>query len=241
MSNGLAPELTSSSAGSQRQRIFSKRFSSKELFEEAYRNSHRAWEASLASDVLETPQILRVDVASLTLDFEYRFGWRTVNDLMRSYRFLGIRPNSLHLLFQRIGRGLAELHRVTGHIHGDFDTTNILFEPNSLRVCFVDFSRPDFDPSPDYNRRSIYRDLALFCIFVRVKYPPHKLPLAFRPMNRVLSREFFRGYETECASSLNLTSFEAEWLLLLENSFLSKIFVRRFLGWSALFSIKDLP
>jgi len=221
---------------------FVKTYASDELFEEALSLSLEAVQASSRATILRVPAVIGWDRAARTVTFERLRGWWTVNHLIRGLSFRGLPSGSLEDLFTRVGYALAEYHAITGHIHGDFDTENVLIDPSQLEVAFIDFSRPDFAFYPAYNRHCVERDLALFLIFLRTKYPPWKAAHLLRRANRLLSRRFLAGYRERLGDeSINGARLRGEYEILLSQPYLSRTFAVRFLRRSAIFGLEDIP
>jgi RIO-like serine/threonine protein kinase len=221
-------------------RTFEKKYADRTLFDEALASSEEAASIASRSRFLRAPGVIEADRERLAIRFEYMEGWRVLTALLRSRAFLGLRAAELEGLFRNIGGALAEYHAGSSKIHGDFDSTNILFKPGEPRICLIDFSRPNFADRPDYCRGSIYRDLALFLIHLRVKYPPHQLHLAYRPENRLLSRSFLEGYFDLSSQRYSFDELRTEFDACMEIPYLSRTFINRFLGWSKPFDLEDL-
>jgi len=208
--------------------------------EEALANSEEAFQFASKALFLRVPRVVSYCKDRLLINFEYMEGWQTITSLIRDYHFLSATTEELRRTFRLVGRALAEYHSASGKIHGDFDSTNVLFKPNEPRICLIDFSRPDFANSSDYCRGSIYRDLALFLVHLRVKYPPHQLHFAFRAMNRTLSKEFLLGYFEVSETKYEFDKLQAEFRACLKIDYLARTFMIRFLSASTIFSIEDL-
>ena len=223
---------------------FSKIFESEELYEEAMENSLEAWKAGRDAQFFRAPCIVDSDPDGRIIEFELLDGWTEVLDLVRSWRLGGWSRAELLDLFHRTGYAAAEYHAATGKIHGDLYPANVLCRKGDRRVFFIDFSRPDPLLHPDggpYNYGSIYTDLALFAIFVLVKYTPLQMPLAWRPVNRDLVREFLRGYFEHAPGSYDSEEFGSEFSRLLrEGGVLPHTFMSRFFGWTRIFRVDDL-
>jgi hypothetical protein len=223
---------------------FSKAFESEELYEEAMENSLEAWKVGSDAEFFRAPRILGSDPAERIIEFELLDGWTEMLDLIRSWTLGGWSRAELLDLFQRTGYAAAEYHAATGKIHGDFYPANVLCREGDRRVFFIDFSRPDpllHSDSGAYNRGSIYTDLALFAIFVLVKYTPMQMPLAWRPVNRDLIKEFLRGYFERAPGSYDPEGFGSEFSRLLrEGGVLPRTFMSRFFGWTRIFRVDDL-
>lgn len=217
-----------------------KRYASRALFDEAWERSRRAAEVSRGARWFRAPEVLGGDPDRLEIRFELMEGWSVLTTLLRSRRFLGFGPPRLDAIFRNTGRALAEYHAGSGEIHGDFDSTNILFRADDPRICVLDFSRPDFADRPDYFHGTPYRDLALFLIHLRVKYPPHQLLLAYRAENRLLSRVFLDGYFELSPEPYSFDSLSEEFATCMKLPYLSRTFLARVLGWTDRFDLGDL-
>ncbi|MGH7797413.1 MAG: hypothetical protein ACREQ2_21355 [Candidatus Binatia bacterium] len=221
-------------------KLFVKRYTDQVLFEESLTNSEEAFKIAQRARFLRVPEVVSYDRQRLVINFEYMERWQTITNLIRNYHFLSLLEEEVKRIFQLVGRALAEYHYLSGKIHGDFDSTNVLFKPNEPRICLIDFSRPDFATSSDYCRGSVYRDLALFLIHLRVKYPPHQLHFAYRSMNRTLSKEFLVGYFEVSETKYEFDKLQAEFRACLKIDYLARTFMIRFLSASTIFSIEDL-
>ena len=219
---------------------FIKRYPCRELYEEALSNSKLAYDASLKSRFLRVPKITSEHPDDLAIGFEMMADWLPLMALLRDYHFLGLPADELEQTFFMLGAALAEYHLHTGRIHRDFDSTNVLFRKGENQICLIDFSRPDFADRPDYYIGSIYWDIALMLIHLRVKYPPYKMHCLLRRRNREISRYFLRGYFCTSNVSFDFSSLQAQYHKCLELEYLRKIFSVRFMRWSGVFSLEDL-
>jgi RIO-like serine/threonine protein kinase len=235
-----APQTADRTGPNATPKVFAKNYSSPILFQEALANSEEAFQCAQNACFLRVPRIVSYHRERLLIEFEYMEGWQTITRLIRDYRFLGATTEELKRTFRLIGRALAEYHLLSGKIHGDFDSTNVLFKANEPQICLIDFSRPDFANTSDYCRGSIYRDLALFLIHLRVKYPPHQLYFAYRAMNRTLSKEFLVGYFEGSETRYEFDKLQAEFSSCLTIDYLARTFMIRFLASSTIFNIEDL-
>jgi len=223
------------------EKVYSKKYKNDELFNEALFNSREAYEISRKSTYFRTPKVLSSYPDQLTIDFEFMEGWLEFTSLIRSYSYMGLPIQDLMQLFAKIGRGLAEYHKYSQKKHGDFDSTNVLFKIGESKICFIDFSRPNFADHATYNiEGNIYRDLALFIIYLRIKYPPNKLHFAFREKNRKLSKAVLKGYCEEAEISFDYNEFHREYLYCLRYKHLSGTFISRFFKWSQIFQLEDI-
>jgi len=230
--------------GSRSVATFAKCFGSKELYEEAVENSLEAWRVGRDAQFFRAPCIVDSDPNRWLIEFELLDGWTEVLSLIRSWTLRGWPRAELVDLFHRIGYAVAEYHDATGKIHGDLYPANVLCRKDDHRVYLIDFSRPNPRLHSDggaYNYGSIYTDLALFAIFVLVKYTPPQMPLAWRPVNRDLTREFLRGYFERAPGSYDPQDFDSEFSRLLrEGGVLPRTFMSRFFGWTRIFRVDDL-
>ena len=219
---------------------FSKRFTEEWLFRATLRNSLRAWVASQRSSWLRVPQVLRADHRELRIDYEFLDGWHPLHTVLRDRAFAGLTEEELTRTFWTVGAALEELHRRTHRIHGDFDFDNILVKRGADRVAFVDFTPPEYSAFRRYNQENPYRDIATFVIFVRAKYPPQLLYLAFRPLLPELARRFMTGYFRDAPAEYDRCMLERHMNELLRNTYLGKTFSARYLRRSRLFRTDDL-
>jgi serine/threonine protein kinase len=219
---------------------FEKRYANRTLFDEALVASEEATAIAQGARYLRVPAVLDYDPGGLWIRFEYMEGWTVLTTLLRSRRFLGLPHSAVDGIIRNTGRALAEYHAGSGKIHGDFDPTNVLFSVDDPRICLIDFSRPDFADYPDYCRGSIYRDLALFIIYLCVKYPPHQLLLAYRSKNRVLARAFLEGYFELSTQRYSFDELRTEFAICMEIPYLAHSFMIRFLPWTDRFNLEHL-
>ncbi len=221
-------------------KLFTKRYANRELFEEALENSLEAYRVSLEAQYLRVPKVMNYDECNLEISFEYMDHWTQLTFLIRDYGFLRLPAAEVESIFFRVGSALLEYHESTGKIHRDFDSTNVMFKRGEQKICIIDFSRPDFADYPGYNRGSIYWDLALMVIHLRIKYPPNKLHCLIRPVNRSISRAFLRGYFSLSKLPYNHTEFLEQYNDCLRLEYIRKTFVVRFLLWTPIFDVRDL-
>jgi RIO-like serine/threonine protein kinase len=219
---------------------FSKRFTKEWLFRATLRNSLRAWAASRQSSWLRVPQVLDADRGELRIDYEFLAGWNPLHTVLRHRTFAGLSKAELARTFWTLGAALDEFHRRTHRIHGDFDFDNILVQRGADKVVFVDFTPPEYSAFRHYNQANPYRDIATFVLFVRAKYPPQLLHLAFRPQLRELARTFIEGYFRDAPAEYDRCMLERHMNELLENTYLGKTFSARYLRRSRLFRTDDL-
>lgn len=219
---------------------FSKRFTEEWLFRATLRNSLRACIAARRSSWLRVPDVMEVDTGNLRIDYEYLEGWHPLYTVIRHRKFRGIPAPELGRTFWTIGAALEEFHRHTHRIHGDFDLDNILVRRGSQRVAFVDFTPPAYARVCGYNQATPYRDIALFVLFVRAKYPPQRLYLALRPQLRELARAFLKGYFRAAPADYDRRLLERSMNELIEDTYLSATFCVRYLRHSRLFRTDDL-
>jgi RIO-like serine/threonine protein kinase len=219
---------------------FSKRFTEEWLFRATLRNSLRAWVASQRSSWLRVPRVLRADDRELRIDYEFLDGWHPLHTVVRDRDFAGLSEQELARTFWTVGAALEELHRRTHRIHGDFDFDNILVKRGDDRVAFVDFTPPDYSAFRRYNQENPYRDIATFVLFVRAKYPPQLLYLAFRPQLTALARQFMEGYFRDAPGEYDRRMLERHMNELLTNTYLGKTFSARYLRRSRLYRTDDL-
>lgn len=219
---------------------FSKRFTQEWLFRATLWNSLRACVAARQSTWLRVPRVLHADDRELRIDYEFLAGWKPLHTVIRHRTFAGLSAAELRRTFWTIGAALEEFHRHTHRIHGDFDFDNILVKRGADRVAFVDFTPPDYFSFRCYNQANPYRDIALLVLFVRAKYPPQRLYLAFRPQLRELARGFMRGYFRAAPAEYDRHMLESCMNELLENTYLRATFSARYLRPSRLFRTDDL-
>ena len=219
---------------------FDKYYANRILFDEALAASEEAAAIARRARYLRVPAVLAFDPGGLRIRFECMEGWSVLKTLLRSGRFLRLPDAELDGILRNTGRALAEYHAGSGKIHGDFDSTNVLFRVEEPRVCLIDFSRPDFADHPDYCRASIYRDLALFVIYLCVKYPPHQLLLAYRAKNRILSRAFLEGYFELSPQQYSFDELRTEFVTCMKIPYLARSFMNRFLRWTDRFDLEHL-
>jgi len=142
-------------------------------------------------------------------------------------------------LFYDIGVALAEYHIYSEKLHGDFFPANIMVKPGQARkIYFIDFSCPIEFNDPYYNYGSVFRDLSLFVVCIRLKYPIHLFPLAFRKFNDELCQQFFKGYVDQSKIVFDNEAFnlEVEKTKLLPT--LKNTFVIKFLDWVPFLKIR---
>lgn len=219
---------------------FSKRFTEEWLFRATLRNSLRAWVAARRSSWLRVPQVLCADDRELRIDYEFLDGWDPLQTVLRDRNFAGLSAADLTRTFWTVGAALEELHRRTHRIHGDFDFDNILIKRGAERVAFVDFTPPEYSAFRRYNQENPYRDIATFVLFVRAKYPPQLLYLAFRPQLAELARRFMEGYFRDAPAEYDRRMLERHMNELLRNTYLGKTFSARYLRRSRLFRTDDM-
>lgn len=219
---------------------FSKRFTHEWLFRATLWNSLRACAAARRSSWLRVPHVLHADDRDLRIDYELLAGWKPLHTVIRHRTFAGLSAAELGRTFWTIGAALEEFHRHTHRIHGDFDFDNILVKRGAHKAAFVDFTPPEYANFRGYNQASPYRDIALFVLFVRAKYPPQRLYLAFRPQLRELARAFMKGYFRAAPAKYDRHMLESCMNELLENTYLSATFSARYLRRSRLFRTDDL-
>jgi hypothetical protein len=219
---------------------FSKRFTEEWLFRATLHNSLRAWAATLRCSWLQVPKVLHADHRELRIDYECLADWDPLHAVMRHRRFKGLSAAELQRTFWIIGAALEEFHRHTHRIHGDFDFDNILVKRGAERVVFVDFTPPEYANFQRYNQADPYRDIATFVLFVRAKYPPQRLYLAFRPQLRALARSFIAGYFRNAPAEYDERTLEGCMNELLQNTYLGETFTARYLRRSRLFRTDDL-
>jgi hypothetical protein len=219
---------------------FSKRFTEEWLFRATLMNSLRACAAARRSSWFLAPRVLHADRGELRIDYEFLSGWEPLHTVIRHRNFAGLAKDELHRTFWTIGAALADFHRHTHRIHGDFDFDNILVKRGAKRVVFVDFTPPQYDNVRNYNLASPYRDIAMIVLFVRAKYPPHLLHLAFRPLLQELARAFIEGYFKTAPYEYDDRMLERSMDELLEKTYLGKSFSAQYLRRSRLFRTDDL-
>lgn len=219
---------------------FSKRFTEEWLFRATLLNSLRACVAARRSSWLRIPRVLHADDRELRIDYEFLTGWNPVHTVIRHRTFAGLPAAELLRTFWTIGAALEEFHRYTHRIHGDFDIDNILVKRGAQRVAFVDFTPPRYANIRCYNQANPYRDIALFVLFVRAKYPPQRLYLAFRPQLRELARVFMSGYFQRAPGRYDQRMLERCTKQLLDDTYLRATFSARYLRRSRLFRTDDL-
>ncbi|HEY0683051.1 MAG TPA: hypothetical protein VGD45_12025 [Steroidobacter sp.] len=219
---------------------FSKRFTEEWMFRATLWNSLRAWAAAQRSSWLRVPRVLQADARELRIDYEFLPGWFPLHTVLRHRTFAGLSGAELVGLFWMLGAALEEFHRRTHRIHGDFDFDNILVKRGADRVVFVDFTPPEYSAFRRYNQASPYRDIASLVIFVRAKYPPQLIYLAFRPQLRKLARSFVEGYFRNAPAEFDRCMLEHHMNELLQNTYLGRSFSARYLRRSRLFRTDDL-
>ena len=222
------------------ERCFSKLFVAEWLFRATLRNSLRAWIAARRSSWLRVPRVLHADQGALRIDYEFLADWKPLHTIIRDRRFAGLSTPELHRTFWMIGAALEEFHRHTHRIHGDFDFDNILIMRRADRVAFVDFTPPEYARFRGYNRANPYWDIGTLLLFVRAKYPPQRLYLAFRPQLRELARAFIAGYFRAAPARYDERMLAGTITELLENTYLGATFSGRYLRRSRLFRTDDL-
>ena len=219
---------------------FTKCFTEKWLFRATLFNSLRACVAASRSTWLQVPQVVRVNAPELRIDYELLTGWHPLHTILRDRRLGGRSLTDLASLFWCLGAALEELHRHTHRIHGDFDFDNILVKRGVDRAMFVDFTPPEYALFRRYNQADPYRDLAMLVLFVRAKYPPHLLYLAFRPELPRLARAFIAGYFAASPASFDRRRLEWQMNELLDTTYLGDAFAARYLRRTRLFRTDDL-
>jgi aminoglycoside/choline kinase family phosphotransferase len=219
---------------------FSKVFAAEWLYRATLRNSLRAWVAARRSSWLRVPEVLYADRRQLRIDYELLADWDPLHTVIRHRTFAGMSAAELHRTFWTIGAALEEFHRHTHRIHGDFDFDNILVKRGSERVAFVDFTPPAYASFRGYNRANPYWDIATLVLFVRAKYPPQRLHLAFRPQLRELARAFIAGYFRAAPAAYDERMLASATSALLRSTYLGATFSGRYLRRSRLFRTDDL-
>lgn len=219
---------------------FSKRFTEAWLFRATLWNSLRACAAARRCSWLRVPEVLHADHRELQIDYELIRGCHPLHTVIRHRTFGGFSAEELRRTFWIIGAALEEFHRRTHRIHGDFDLDNILVKRGAEKVVFVDFTPPEYARFPRYNQADPYRDIATLVLFVRAKYPPQRLYLAFRPQLRDLARSFIEGYFRAAPANYDERRLERCMNELLQNTYLGESFTARYLRRSRLFRIDDL-
>ncbi|HEX6998428.1 MAG TPA: hypothetical protein VF322_09800 [Gammaproteobacteria bacterium] len=184
--------------------------------------------------------MLQADTRDLRIDYELLVGWHPLRTVIRHRTFDGISPPALRQLFWAIGAGLEEFHRRTHRIHGDFDFDNVLVKRGADRAVFVDFTPPEYACFRAYNQGDVYRDIALFVLLLRAKYPPQQLHLALRGELRELARAFIQGYFRAAPAAYDRRLLERCTHELLETTYLGGSFAGRYLRRSRLFRTDDL-
>ncbi|MET0987338.1 MAG: lipopolysaccharide kinase InaA family protein [Steroidobacteraceae bacterium] len=220
--------------------LFSKWFKEEWLFRATLRNSLRAAAAAERSSWLHVPRVLHTDCRKLRIDYEFLPGWSPLHTVLRHYAFRGLPAAELRRMFWTIGAALEEFHRHTHRIHGDFDLDNILVKRGSERIAFVDFTPPEYACFRRYNQGSPYRDIATLLLFVRAKYPPHQLFLAYRPQLRELARAFIEGYFHAQPAEYDQHRLQSCTNELLDTTYLGRTFTARFMRNSRLYRTDDL-
>lgn len=233
---GAASELSHGG----KERCFSKPFAAEWLFRATLRNSLRAWAAARRSSWLRVPRVLHADYSELRIDYEFLAEWNPLQTVIRHRTFGGLSGVELGRTFWMIGAALQEFHRHTHRIHGDFDFDNILVKPGADRIAFVDFTPPEYARFRGYNQANPYWDIGTLVLFVRAKYPPQRLHLAFRPQLRELARAFIAGYFRAAAAQYDQRMLANAIHELLENTYLGATFSGRYLRRSRLFRTDDL-
>ncbi len=219
---------------------FSKHFTEEWLFRATLRNSLRAWAAAQRSSWLRVPQVLHADHRELRIDYEFLAGWNPLHTIIRHRTFGGLSPGELRRTFWMIGAALEEFHRHTHRIHGDFDFDNILVKRDADRIVFVDFTPPEYTNFRRYNQANPYWDIAMIVHFVRAKYPPQRLYLAFRPQLPELARAFTEGYFRDAPDNYDQRMLESCTDELLKTTYLGETFSARYLRRSRLYRTDDL-
>lgn len=222
------------------ERCFSKLFVAEWLFRATLRNSLRAWVAAQRSSWLRVPRVLHADYGALRIDYEFLTDWNPLQTVIRHRTFAGLSPPELRRTFWTIGAALEEFHRHTHRIHGDFDFDNILVKRSAKRVAFVDFTPPEYARFRCYNQANPYWDIGTLVLFVRAKYPPQRLHLAFRPQLRELARAFIAGYFCAAPAQYDQRMLASTITELLENTYLGATFSGRYLRRTRLFRTDDL-
>jgi len=222
------------------ERCFSKLFVAEWLFRATLRNSLRAWVAAQRSSWLRVPRVLHADYGALRIDYEFLTDWNPLQTVIRHRTFAGLSPPELRRTFWTIGAALEEFHRHTHRIHGDFDFDNILVKRSAKRVAFVDFTPPEYARFRCYNQANPYWDIGTLVLFVRAKYPPQRLHLAFRPQLRELARAFIAGYFCAAPVQYDQRMLASTITELLENTYLGATFSGRYLRRTRLFRTDDL-
>jgi hypothetical protein len=222
------------------ERCFSKLFVAEWLFRATLRNSLRAWVAARRSSWLRVPRVLDADHRALRIDYEFLTDWNPLRTIIRHRTFGGLSARELRRMFWMVGAALEEFHRHTHRIHGDFDFDNILVKRSADRIAFVDFTPPEYARFRGYNQANPYWDLGTLVLFVRAKYPPQRLHLAFRPQLRELARAFIAGYFRAAPAQYDQDMLASTITELLENTYLGATFSGRYLRRSRLFRTDDL-
>lgn len=222
------------------ERCFSKLFAAEWLFRATLRNSLRAWVAARRSSWLRVPRVLHADFHALRIDYEFLTDWNPLHTVIRHRTFAGLSTPELRRTFWTIGAALQEFHHHTHRIHGDFDFDNILVKRGAERVAFVDFTPPEYASFRGYNQANPYWDIGTLVLFVRAKYPPQQLYLAFRPQLRELARAFIAGYFRDGPAEYDQRMLASAVAELLQNTYLGTTFSGRYLRHSRLFRTDDL-
>lgn len=176
-------------------KVFSKKYRDSLLFRQALKSAIGAYEISKQTNFFATPAVLDYSKEDNVIHFEFIENGITISKILRSYNYLNIKRRKLTTLFYNIGTALSEYHTYSGKPHGDFSSSNVLINSKDPSlIYFVDFSPPSWDNNPDQDSKHLYKDLALFSIIIKLKYPFYLFPLAFRRFNEVLCQQFYRGY-----------------------------------------------
>jgi hypothetical protein len=233
-------EFAPASSQTNPDRCFRKHFAAEWLFRATLRNSLRAWVAARRSSWLRVPKVLHADHRELRIDYEFLADWNPLHSIIRHRTFGGLSAAELKRMFWLIGAALEEFHSHTHRIHGDFDFDNILVKRGAERVAFVDFTPPEYASYRGYNQANPYWDLATLVLFVRAKYPPQSLHLAFRPQLRELARAFIAGYFRDAPERYDERLLAKAISELLDSTYLGATFSGRWLRRSRLFRSDDL-
>ena len=234
------PHAAPARSGSTEHGVFSKRFTEEWLFRATLRNSLRAWAAARRCYWFRAPEVLHADERDLRIDYELLAGWRPLHTLIRHRTFGGLSTEELRRTFWTLGAALEEFHRRTHRIHGDFDLDNILVRRGAEKAVFVDYTPPEYANFRSYNRADPYRDIAMLVLFVRAKYPPRQLHLAFRSQLVDLTRSFIKGYFRAAPDAYDQLSLERCMNELLRSTYLGESFTARYMRRSRLFRTDDL-
>ncbi len=211
---------------SNKNKYYIKEFKTTKEFDYALHKSKIAEEIAKKAKLFKTPHIISFNKEKKQIVFEY-----LEENSFIELLYLQKLENNVSELFFRIGRALYEYHSKSNIPHGDLHPSNILYNDNY--IYFIDFAMQK-DLNFNYDKESLYRDIAAFYIYTNIKYPICKFWLIMRKKNSKLFMQFLNGYFFNQSKKFNYEEFRKCY-------FLEKIiiFKRLKLNWKGIFVMKE--